>query len=198
MQTTQPIDAPRWYVLSAGARQQGCANRQASEPSPWSELRRRGFEFYAPQVREMVTPPRRKVAPAQRRHLHHLAVPRLRALFPGYMFIRYDAARSEWRRLFDLVGVRGLVCAGDRPYPVDDGVVARLRGLEVDGAIPGGSPVETIACAIGDTVRVESGPLAGHTGTIEALDGAGRISLLMSLFAAKCRVHVTAADIAKI
>src|SRR5881275_2521209 len=67
--------------------------------------------------------------PLERRPLHHARrKPRMavRPLFPGYLFARFCAAVSL-RAVKYSRGVVRVVGGGDRPWPVDDAIVADIR-----------------------------------------------------------------------
>lgn len=172
---------PHWHVVHTEAKAEAVAKRM---------LEREGYEHYQPMFRRLVTPPRKTVSRGQRRHLHLLAREVLVPLFPRYLFVRFDAQHDPWHDLFRMVGVHGIVCAGGMPYPVRDEVIEKFRALELNGAIPLGTPVRSVLYAIGDEVRVKTGPFAGFAGTIEQVDDAGRVLLLMSLFGRKVRVEM--------
>ena len=50
----------------------------------------------------------------------------LRALFPGYLFVRFNLENTQWRKINGTRGVRRLLCLGDVPTSVPDLVVEDL------------------------------------------------------------------------
>ena len=53
------------------------------------------------------------------------------ALFPGYLFARFDYFERR-RQVTALPGVTRVVQFGDRPSPIDDSIMAELRALVQD------------------------------------------------------------------
>ena len=85
-----------WLVAQTGPQAEAQADRH---------LRRQGFSVYLPRYLRL------------RRHARRQEwVPR--PLFPRYLFVGIDPARSRWRSIRSTFGISHLVCAGDRPLPV--------------------------------------------------------------------------------
>lgn len=152
---------PVWHVVYIG----GSGERKTSDM-----LKRHGFTSYYPQYRKLVPPPRDRLSKAQRRNIHHLMRPITKPLFAGYLFVHFDMATELWHSVFRLAGVYGMVCAEDLPVCVPDDLVARLKALEVDGAIPLKTPVAALPYKVGETVRVSDGPFRSFPGMICDLD----------------------------
>jgi transcriptional antiterminator RfaH len=101
----------------------------------------------------------------------------LRPLFRGYLFARFCAAVSL-RAVNSRRGVlRVLGTGGDRPWPVEDAIVAAIRErLDADDCV---ELVERPFGA-GDTVRIVDGPLSGWSGIFDsALSDAQRVVILI-------------------
>ena len=48
-------------------------------------------------------------------------------LFPGYLFISFDLARDQWRRIYRTRGIAGLIGATiDQPTPIEFGLIEEL------------------------------------------------------------------------
>ena len=82
-----------------------------------------------------------------------------RPLFPGYVFCRFDVSRRL--PILVLPAVVHIVGIGKTPIAIDDDEIASLR-LAVESRLP----VAQVEFRTGERVRVETGPLAGATGTI--------------------------------
>ena len=98
-------------------------------------------------------------------------------LFPGYLFVILDLNRDRWLSVRSTVGVARLITTQDgRPIPVPVGIVeslierseANLTRLD-DGLVKG------------QQVRILSGPFADFIGTLERLDAAGRVKVLLEM-----------------
>jgi transcriptional antiterminator RfaH len=117
--------------------------------------------------------------PLARRPVHHATrTPRmvLRPLFPGYLFGRFCAADSL-RAVSYSRGVLRVVGGGDRPWPVDDAIVADIRDrLGPEGCVEiGERPFRG-----GDSVRITAGPLSGWAGVFDCeLSDAQRVVILI-------------------
>jgi transcriptional antiterminator RfaH len=116
--------------------------------------------------------------PLARRLVHHATrTPRmvLRPLFPGYLFGRFCAAAS----LRAVTYSRGIlrVVGGERPWPVDDAIVADIRErIGPDGCV---ELVER-PLRVGDQVRIIAGPLSGWDGVFDSqLSDAQRVVILI-------------------
>ena len=117
--------------------------------------------------------------PLARRAVHHATRrPRmvLRPLFPGYLFGRFCAAASL-RAVSYSSSVLRVVGGNERPWPVDDAIVADIRErIGPEGWVELG---ERPLC-IGDAVRIVAGPLSGWSGVFDReLSGAQRVVILI-------------------
>lgn len=162
----------RWFV----AHTQPHAEAKASV-----HLDRQGFEIYLPRYLK-----RRRHA----RKIETVAAP----LFPRYLFVAVDIAAQRWRSICSTVGVARLVCNGDNPTVVPEGIVEALKDREdVDGFIklesrPLFSP--------GDEVRVLDGAFSSCLGLFEGMAERERVAILLDLLGRKVRVVLDAALVA--
>jgi transcriptional antiterminator RfaH len=187
--------SPRWHIVHVAA----AFERGIADPEHFiaKEIKRVGFEVYSARLRKMVMPMSRNLSHAQRQHRHLLARERIEPLFPGYEFIRFDPVVHNWHSVFGMIGVFGMLCAGNLPVPMPDAFIDGLRAREVNGAIPAEIPVLEVF-AIGEQVRISRDcSFKGLMGTIGRLDSGGRIRLLLDFFGGKTLVELTAADVEK-
>lgn len=160
----RPDAARGWYVFRALAQQEG-----------WAEdnLKRQGFVYFLPKV--IVT----------KRHARRY-ITRREWLFPRYGFVLLDLALDPWRRINGTYGVERLVMGRDGPQRVPDGVIETLQAATgTDGLF-----APDAGFVPGATVRVCHGPLSGTLGTLQSLDGRGRVDLLLSLMNGQVRTTV--------
>jgi transcriptional antiterminator RfaH len=88
-----------------------------------------------------------------------------------------DLSRDRWRAINGTRGVARIVCNGDRPMPVPDGVVAALQArTNADGSINWLPSLE-----VGGSVLIADGPFVDLVGTLEHLGPDGRVRVLLSL-----------------
>jgi transcription antitermination factor NusG len=100
------------------------------------------------------------------------------------MFLILDLGRDRWLSVRSTVGVSSLFTCEDRPVPVPEGIVEALiqRTDEANltlfnsGLVPGQS------------VRILSGPFVDFVGTLERLDDAGRVQVLLDMMGSTVRV----------
>ena len=99
---------PRWFVAHT---------HPHAEAKATAHLNRQGFDIYFPRYLK-----RRRHA----RRIETVAAP----LFPRYLFVAIDLNVQRWRSIYSTVGVSRLVCNGDDPTPVPDGIVEALKQRE--------------------------------------------------------------------
>jgi transcription elongation factor/antiterminator RfaH len=145
----------RWFLVHT---------QPKSERKAELHLGAQGFRTHVPQIQKTI------------RHARQLRTVRA-PLFPRYLFLILDLSRDRWLSVRSTIGVSSLFTCEDRPVPVPKGVVealiartneANLTSFDVD-------------LATGQTVRILSGPFAEFVGTLERLDGAGRVRVLLTM-----------------
>ena len=156
----------RWYVVHT---------RPQTEQQAVEQLRRQGFDVYLPCCRKL----RRH---ARRREVVHAP------LFPRYLFVAIDLDIQRWRSINGTLGVSHLICQGDRPAPVPEGVVERLRARE-----DGGGMVSLADIALfdrGAQLRVLDGTFVGKTGFYDRMTAEERVVLLLEILGRKVEVSI--------
>lgn len=179
----------RWHLVQIGH----VSFNFAKDQLDWA-----GYKLYAPMIREMALPKSNQLALGQRRNRHLFARERLSPYFGSYRFVRFNAEGDPWHDLFKLVGVHGIGCAGNIPVAMPDALIDELKTKERNGAIPADIKVKALDWKPGDKARVNSGPFSGFTGKVKRIDEAGRIRLLLDLFARVVPVDLTADDVDKV
>jgi transcriptional antiterminator RfaH len=161
----------RWYVVQTHTH---------SESKAVAHLERQGFEAYLPRYQK------------RRRHARRVeVVPAV--LFPRYLFVSVDMAAQRWRSIHSTIGVSRLVCNGDEPAPVPDGVVAELRRRE--GA-NGFVQLERRTFEPGSRVIINDGAFASYLGLFEGMRDDERVTVLLDLLGRKVRVVLDELSIA--
>lgn len=155
-----------WYVVYTHAK---------AEQVAVSHLRRQGFDIYFPRYR--------------RRRRHARKVDEVMApLFPRYVFLRMDAARTPWLAVRSTVGVHSLVCQGSVPLALPHGAVDEIRAREDESGLV--AFAEAPPYAKGMRLRISEGPMAEQLGLFEGIDDNHRIVLLLDLLGRQVRVAV--------
>ncbi|NLA70620.1 MAG: transcription termination/antitermination protein NusG, partial [Clostridiales bacterium] len=81
-------------------------------------------------------------------------------LFPGYVVIKMIVNNESWYLVRNTEGVTGFVGHGSNPIPLSKEEIARMgvEKVRID-----------LDIAIGDTIRIVSGPFEGQMGIVEAI-----------------------------
>jgi len=148
--------ATYWYVLHSKPHKEELLAEQL-------ELRR--IETFAPHIRVQVVNPRAR---------------KVRAYFPGYLFVHVDLEQMGLSALQYVPGSAGLISFGGEPAFVPDGLIhaIRQRVQEIDSA--GGELFDVLKP--GETVLVHSGPFAGYDAIFDVrLPGTERVRILLKL-----------------
>lgn len=97
-----------------------------------------------------------------------------RKVFPGYVIVKMVMTDESWYAVRNIRGCTGFVGPSSKPVPLTDEEVARL-GIET-------KKIE-VSYAVGDTVNVVDGPLAGFVGVVDELEiEKNRVRVTVSMF----------------
>src|SRR5215467_11198728 len=145
----------RWFLAYTLPKSEGKAELH---------LGAQGFRTYLPQIQKTI------------RHARQLKTIRA-PLFPRYLFVILDLERDRWLSVRSTVGVSRLFTTQEgRPVPVPVGIVEALIE-QSDGNLTR----LDIRLVKGQQVRILFGPFADFVGTLERLDGAGRVQVLLEM-----------------
>jgi transcriptional antiterminator RfaH len=159
---------PRWFVAHT---------HPHAEAKATVHLNRQGFDIYFPRYLK------------RRRHARRIETV-VAPLFPRYLFVAIDLNVQRWRSIYSTVGVSRLVCNGDDPTAVPDGIVEELKNREdVSGFIKLDSRPPFRA---GDKIRVLDGAFSSCLGLFEGMAERERIAILLDLLGRKVRVVLDA------
>ncbi len=129
----------------------------------------RGFEVFLPECHGHG---------ATRGRQHH------KALFPGYLFSRFDI--NDRLPVLTLPGLVHIVGCGKEPVPVDNQEIESLKIVMRPGL-----PVQREqGVTLGQRTRIEKGPLAGVEGTVVGVRGRQRLVVAISLLQRSVSVHL--------
>jgi len=145
----------RWFLVHT---------QPKSERKAELHLGAQGFRTHLPQIEKTI------------RHARQLRTVRA-PLFPRYIFLILDLGRDRWLSVRSTIGVSSLFTCEDRPVPVPKGVVEALIA-RTDEA---GLALFDAGLTTGQTVRILSGPFADFVGTLQRLDNAGRVRVLLTM-----------------
>jgi transcriptional antiterminator RfaH len=158
-------DAPLWYAIQA---------RPHQEQRVVANLASQGIETLLPKVRSQL----RRVRPGMTADGE--------ALFPGYLFARFDAPSTAVSVRYTR-GVARILSTAEGPSRVEEEIIAAIRGrIGDDGYVRLGPSL-----APGDHVRITGGPLRDFVGVFEAsAHPSRRMQLLLSAVHAQIRVSI--------
>ena len=145
----------RWYVVQT---------QRHAENQAVSQLERQDYRAFCPRYRKTVRHSRKTKSV-------------LAPLFPNYLFVRLDVSRDHWRSINGTRGVVRLLMQGETPQPVPDDVINGLRAqTRADGTFDW-----TPNLTVGGPVRIVNGPFVEFLGTLQSLNAAGRVQVLLDL-----------------
>lgn len=142
-----------WYVLQCWVRK---------ESGIATQLENQGFECFLPKYKSLRSWSDRNTVVEQ-------------ALFPGYIFCRFDY--TQRRPIVMTPGVLQVVGFGRKPIPVDDHEIEALQ-LAVDSQV---AVQPWPYLEVGNRVRIHSGRLAGLEGILVNFKGNNRVVLSVTL-----------------
>jgi transcriptional antiterminator NusG len=121
-------------------------------------------------------------------------IPVEKRTMPGYVLVNMELNDDSWQLVKGTPGVTGFVGASNEPVPLTQGEVDRLLHREV--AV---RERKKATFAIGETVKVISGPLSDFSGEISEMnEDASRLKVLVSIFGRETPVEVGFDQVKKI
>lgn len=103
-----------------------------------------------------------------------------RRFFPGYVLVKMELNENTYHLIKDTPKVTGFLGSGNKPMPVPQKEVDRIRGVMEEGE---SRPRPSITFEVGETVRVTDGPFASFSGIVEDVDEeATRLKVAVSIF----------------
>ncbi len=113
-----------------------------------------------------------------------------RKLFPSYVLVKMVMNDETWHIIRNTTGVTGFVGPGSRSVPLTDEEVEHI-GVEV-------KTIE-IKFAVGDSVRITDGPLAGFIGLVEEIsEDLKKVKVSASLFGRETKVELNSNQVASL
>ena len=113
---------------------------------------------------------------------------------PGYVLVNMDLNEDSWSLVKNTPGVTGFVGATNEPIPLTQVEVDRLLHREVAVRTPSRAQF-----AIGESVKVISGPLSDFSGEISEInEDASKLKVLVSIFGRETPVEVGYDQVKKI
>jgi len=108
-------------------------------------------------------------------------------LFPGYMFIKFDRAESDWHKINNTYGVSRLITFNSILKPIPTKFVDNLmKRYDLSGKL---LPIKKLKK--GDQVTVSKGQFANFVATVEKYEDEQRIWILMDLMGRETKIHTS-------
>jgi transcription antitermination factor NusG len=146
----------RWYALRSKPRK---------EEVLWRQLKAQEYEVFFPRLRVHPVNPRSK---------------KLRAYFPGYMFIRTDLEAVGKSTFNWMPHAIGLVSFGGEPASVPDNLIHAISKRVEELAEAGGELFDGLQS--GDEIRISEGPFAGYEAIFDTrIPGSERVRVLIQM-----------------
>lgn len=116
-------------------------------------------------------------------------------MFPGYLFVGLDPNRSVWPLLRGAQGVSQIVGFGAAgPAIMPPGIVAGLWARCDENGVLRHAPEDF---AVGDKIRIISGPFAEFVTRIDRIDPERRLTVLLDLLGGPTKVVLQAEGVSR-
>jgi transcriptional antiterminator NusG len=114
----------------------------------------------------------------------------LRKVFPGYVLIKMFMNDESWYVVRNIRGVTGFVGPGSKPVPLTED---EIKTMGVEETVP------IVDYAVGDNVRVISGPLENFIGVVEEINmEKKKVRVSVSMFGRETPVELEFLQIQKL
>lgn len=118
-----------------------------------------------------------------------------RRYLPGYVLVKMVLNDQTYHLIKETPKVTGFLGSGNKPMPVSQREVDRIRGVVTDSIE---RPRSTITFEIGENVRVTDGPFASFSGVVEDVDeDQQRVKVAVSIFGRATPVELEFAQVEK-
>ena len=113
--------------------------------------------------------------------------------FPGYVLIQMSLSDDSWITVRTTQGVTGFIGVENKPQPISQAEVDKILNQTKED-----KPKYETPFAIGDVVKITSGPFADFVGTIDSIDQQkGKIRCLVSFFERETPVELDFLQVTK-
>ena len=161
-----------WIAVATHAN----AERQAVQ-----NLKHQGYECYCPYTHVL------------RRHARRSETVH-RPFFPGYLFVRLDLNRDQWRPIIYSRGVRSLVRFGDELGVVPDAVIESLVAGEASGGLKPAPASERLE--VGQQVSLHGTLFDDFLCTVQSIEARDRVCVLLDLMQQTVKMVVPSENVA--
>jgi transcriptional antiterminator RfaH len=106
-------------------------------------------------------------------------------LFPGYMFIRFERAETDWHKINNTYGVSRLITFNSSLKSIPSTFIDTLMKRSDSS----GKLIPIAKMQKGDKVEILKGPFANFIATVEEYESEQRIWVLMDLMGRKAKIQ---------
>ena len=157
------------------------ATHPNAEGQAVQNLKRQGYECYCPYTH------------VSRRHARRSETVK-RPFFPGYLFVRLDRTRDQWRPIMYSRGVRTVVRFGEELGIVPQGVVESLLAKEEDGGLKPPPAAERLE--VGQRTSLHGTLFDGFVCTVLSIEPRDRVCVLLELMQHAVKMVVPSENVA--
>ena len=161
-----------WYVVHTHVR---------AEAKVVLNLKQQGFEAFSPQYIK-----RRSHA----RRIDHVSAP----MFPRYIFVALDPTLKPWRAVHSTFGACYLVCYGDVPAPMPEGIVENIISRQDENGFVTLSSADVFKK--GQSVKIVNGAFSGQFGLFDCATDDERIIVLLDMLGRRVKVRLAIGSVA--
>ena len=173
----------RWYVINTYSGHENKVKANLEHRIESMGQRPRFRRVVVPTEQEIVTKDGQKVQQEKR-------------VLPGYVLVNMDMNDDAWTVVKNTPGVTGFVGAGNKPVPLGEQEVARILHT---GAATGDRPRAQVEFALGDQVKITSGPLSDFDGEVVDVNGdQQKLTVLVDIFERQTPVELGFEGVKKI
>ncbi|HEX9018184.1 MAG TPA: transcription termination/antitermination NusG family protein [Anaerolineaceae bacterium] len=148
--------AAYWYAIQS---------KPNKEDALYKQLQSQNFDVFYPRIKVQPVNPRAK---------------KIKAYFPGYMFVRTDLQAVGLSTFQWMPFARGMVTFDQEPATVPDPLIIAIRRRVEEVNVAGGELFDGLKK--GDTVLIHDGPFAGYEAIFDVrLSGSERVRVLIKL-----------------
>ena len=157
------------------------ATHANAEGQAVQNLKRQGYECYCPYTR------------VSRRHARRIETV-TRPFFPGYLFVRLDQTRDQWRPIMYSRGVRTVVRFGERLGVVPQDVIESLLAREEDGGLKPSPAADRLE--VGQRVSLNGTLFDDFVCTVLSIEPRDRVCVLLEFMQHAVKMMVPSENVA--
>lgn len=172
---------PRWYVVHVYSGSEDKVIREIRERAEKKGLAEGFLELLAPKEEKV------EVKRGVKKDVQ-------KSFFPGYILVKMLLTDETRHLVHNIDRVSGFLGGKDRPSPMSEKEVARLKGAVEESRE---QPQQEISFMVGEYVSVVGGPFKGLRGMIDVISDKNRLKVLADVFGRQTPIEVDFADVEK-